>query len=389
MRINPKKFTRAAVIVIILTAALALGIGYLSVILSGRSIVKNSVLEKQEKKLERFGKLYEMQDKIDKEFLFDHEDSEGIDAMAKALAGSLGDEFSEYMTAEELRDWEDAVNSAFTGIGITFNVTDGRAEILSVAEDGPADAADIRSGDVIRTVDDKEFTNEKEFIKAISGKPGKTLKLGMLRGWFPFDAEVTIGEVKVRAVTSRVIGEDTGYIRITTFSKDSSEEFAAELKTLTGKNVKSLVIDLRNNGGGYVDQGIKICDQILPECTIVYMENRNGKKKTYNSDEESCGLPLVVLINEKSASASEILAAAVKDNKAGKLVGMKTYGKGITQTEYGFSDGSALMLTTSQFFSPSGNAINGKGVKPDVKVRESKEDDDEDRQLKKAVALLK
>ena len=209
----------------------------------------------------------------------------------------------------------------------------------------------------------------------------------MLRGWYTFNADVTIAEVKMRAVTSKVIDKDIGYIRITSFSKDSAEEFSTELKSLNEKQVKSLIIDIRDNGGGYVDQGIKICDMLLPECTIGYLEDKNGKRKTFNSDEESCGLKLAVLINEKSASASEILAAAVKDNKAGVTVGRKTYGKGLSQTEFKFKDGSALKLTTAQYLTPSEKVLDGKGVTPDNKI--SKGEDDEDKQLDKAVALLK
>ncbi|MBR2547469.1 MAG: PDZ domain-containing protein [Eubacterium sp.] len=388
MKINVKKLVRFLIIAGVFVAAVTLLAAYAAVILSGRSIVKNDVLKEKDEKIARLGKLYEMKDDIDADFLFDADENASMDAMASALAGSLGDEYSEYMTAEEITEWENAVNNGFTGIGITSNAEDGRAVVLSVADDGPADAAGIKEGDVIKEVNGKAFDNERDFLKAIAGKPGDTLKLTVLRGWYTFDVDVTIAEVKMRAVSSKVINKDIGYIRITTFSRNSSDEFAAELKDLTDKQVKGLVIDLRDNGGGYVDQGIKICDAILPECTIGYLENKKGERETFNSDEECVDVPVVVLVNEKTASASEIVAAAVKGNKAGTVAGVKTYGKGLSQKEYKFSDGSCLKLTVAQYLTPAGDPIDGKGVKPDKKIKESDDPDAGDVQLKGAVKLI-
>ena len=388
MKVNTKKLIRFLVVAGVLIAAITLLAAYVVVTLSGRSIVKNSEMEKKDEKIAELGKLYEMKDDIDSDFLFDADEKAGMDSMASGLASSLNDEYSEYMTSEELAKWENAVNSGFTGIGITSNAEDGRAVVLSVADDGPADAAGIKEGDVIKAVNGKSFDNERDFLQAITGKPGDTLKLTMLRGWYTFDVDVTIAEVKMRAVTSKVINKDIGYIRITTFSKTSATEFASELKALADKQVKGLVIDLRDNGGGYVDQGIKICDAILPECTIGYLENKKGERKTYNSDEACIDIPLAVLVNEKSASASEITAAAVQGNKAGTIVGVKTFGKGLSQKEYKFSDGSCLKLTVAQYLTPAGNPIDGKGVKPDKAVKESSNSDKGDVQLKEAVKVL-
>ena len=390
MRVNMKKLIRALIVGGLILIALTLLAAYAAIRLSGREIVSSSDIKEKDDQIARFGKLYEMQDDIDADFLFDADKDKSMDAMAAGLAGSLDDEYSEYMTADELEQWENAVNSGFTGIGITSNAEDGRAVVLSVADDGPADAAGIKEGDVIKAVNDQTFETEREFLQAITGKPGDTLKLTVLRGWYTFDADVTIAEVKMRAVTGKVISKDLGYIRITTFSKTSSDEFNAELKELTDKQVKGLVIDLRDNGGGYVDQGLKICDAILPECTIGYLENKKGDRETYNSDEACIDVPLAVLVNEKTASASEILAAAVKGNNAGSIVGTRTFGKGLSQKEYKFSDGSCLKLTVAQYLTPAGDPIDGKGIKPDKKVKESDDpEEDDDLQLKAAVKLLR
>lgn len=389
MKVNVKKLARFLILFAVVLIAATLAVAYAAVKLSGRSIVKNDVLKEKDERIAELGKLYEMKDDIDADFLFDADANAGMDAMASALAKSLDDEYSEYMTADELADWENAVNSGFTGIGITSNAEDGRAVVLSVADDGPADAAGIEEGDVIKAVNDQTFDNERDFLKAITGKPGDTLKLSVLRGWYTFDVDVTIAEVSMRAVTGKVTGKDIGYIRITTFSKTSAEEFGTELKSLIDKQVKGLIIDLRDNGGGYVDQGIKICDAVLPECTIGYLEDRNGKRETFNSDEDCIDIPLVILVNGKSASASEIVAAAVKGNGAGTIVGVKTFGKGLSQKEYKYSDGSCLKLTVAQYLTPAGDPIDGKGVRPDKKVRESDDEDDGDVQLKAAVKLLR
>lgn len=389
MKINAKKLIRFLIIMAVLVVCLTLLAAYAVITFTGRSIVKNEMLKEKDEKIAELGKLYEMRDDIDADFFFDADEKAEMDAMAAGLAESLDDEYSEYMTEEELAEWEDAVNSGFTGIGITSNAEDGRAVVLSVADDGPADAAGIEEGDVIKAVNDQDFDNERDFLQAITGKPGDTLKLTVLRGWYTFDVDVTIAEVKMRAVTSKVMDKDIGYIRITTFSKTSSDEFSAELKSLMDKQVKGLVIDLRDNGGGYVDQGIKICDTILPECTIGYLENKKGDRETFNSDEACIDIPLVVLVNKRTASASEIVAAAIKGNKAGAIVGVKTYGKGLSQKEYRFDDGSCLKLTVAQYLTPAGDPIDGKGVKPDKKVKVSDDPEAGDVQLKAALKLLK
>ncbi len=389
MKVNVRKLVRFMIAAAVVLSALTLLAAYAVLTLSGRSIVKNDVLKGKDERIAELGKLYEMRDDIDADFLFDADESAGIDAMAAALAGSLGDEYSEYMTADELAEWENAVNSGFTGIGITSNAEDGRAVVLSVADDGPADAAGIKEGDVIKAVNEETFDNERAFLKAIAGKPGDTLKLSVLRGWYTFDVDVTIAEVSMRAVTGKVINKDLGYIRITTFSRTSAEEFEAELKSLTDKQVKGLIIDIRDNGGGYVDQGVRICDDILPECTIGYLEDKKGGKETFNSDESGIDVPLAVLVNEKSASASEILAAAVRGNGAGTIVGVKTYGKGLSQKEYKFSDGSCLKLTVARYLTPEGEPIDGRGVKPDKKVKEPENKEDGDVQLEEAVKIVR
>ena len=182
--------------------------------------------------------------------------------------------------------------------------------------------------------------------------------------------------------------DGSGYILIKSFEEGTSEEFETELSAFEKQGVKSMIIDLRDNGGGYIDEGIKIADRLLKEGTITYMEDVNGKRKYYNSDEKATKIKYVVLVNENTASTSEILTAAIKDNKGGKIVGTKTFGKGIVQETTKFKDGSSLKLTVLRYFSPKGKVIHKKGIVPDVKV-ELDVNAGVDNQLKMAQTVLK
>ena len=169
-------------------------------------------------------------------------------------------------------------------------------------------------------------------------------------------------------VKASMLGKKTGYIRITTFGKKTGTEFMTELAAIEKKNASKLVIDLRDNGGGYIDEAVKVADAILPECTVAYTEDKNGKKRYYNSEEESTKLKYALLVNKETASASEIVAAAVKDNKGGVIIGGITYGKGLIQKEFRFDKKSVVKLSVAKYFSPNGSEINGRGVTPDYKV---------------------
>ena len=183
-----------------------------------------------------------------------------------------------------------------------------------------------------------------------------------------------------------MLEDNIGYIQITSFEEHTAEEFQDELNKMEEKKVSGLVIDLRENGGGIVDSGFEIADQLLGEGTITYLQDQKGEKQYIKSDKGATDLPYVLLVDENTASTSEILAAAVKDDGKNPLVGTTTFGKGIVQTSGELSDGSALKITTMQYFSPKGNQINGKGVKPDYVVKNSK--GKKDKQLLKAQELL-
>lgn len=189
-------------------------------------------------------------------------------------------------------------------------------------------------------------------------------------------------------VTSQMLDGGIGYLKITSFSKDTADSFQTNLKSLTSQGAKALIIDLRGNSGGYTKQGIEVADQLLPECTITSVARRSGKKKYYNSDETQVSVPYVLLVDHDTASASEIVAAAVKFNHGGTIVGVKTYGKGVFQEEKTFDDGSLLHYTAGEFFAPDGSRIHGVGVTPDVEVSGARDGSAQDAALAKAREIL-
>lgn len=326
---------------------------------------------------------------IDKKSIFKFNDKKAKDAALKAIVASLGDEYSEYLTKKETAAWESYLNGEFSGIGISFQKNDnGEYQVTEVFKNSPAENAGIKSGDIILKVDGKLYETSEEMSEHIRGKNGTKVELVLRRDNKEINATMTRETVKEKTVYGKVLDDGSGYIMIKSFEEGTSEEFETELSAFEKQGVKSMIIDLRDNGGGYIDEGIKIADRLLKEGTITYMEDVNGKRKYYNSDEKATKIKYVVLVNENTASTSEILTAAIKDNKGGKIVGTKTFGKGIVQETTKFKDGSSLKLTVLRYFSPKGKVIHKKGIVPDVKV-DLDVNASVDNQLKMAQTVLK
>ncbi len=326
---------------------------------------------------------------IDKKSIFKFNDKKAKDAALKAIVASLGDEYSEYLTKKETAAWESYLNGEFSGIGISFQKNDnGEYQVTEVFKNSPAENAGIKSGDIILKVDGKLYDTSEEMSEHIRGKNGTKVEMVLRRDNKEINATMTRETVKEKTVYGKVLDDGSGYILIKSFEEGTSEEFETELSAFEKQGVKSMIIDLRDNGGGYIDEGIKIADRLLKEGTITYMEDVNGKRKYYNSDEKATKIKYVVLVNENTASTSEILTAAIKDNKGGKIVGTKTFGKGIVQETTKFKDGSSLKLTVLRYFSPKGKVIHKKGIVPDVKV-DLDVNAGVDNQLKMAQTVLK
>ena len=389
IKIKKRQFAAVILCTVLVTLLLTAGGFYLLTSAAGVKLVQGKDYNMLTDMSQKYSKLYTLQNTINDKFLWETDEREQMEVMYKALVDSLGDKYSSYMNEEETEKWNRYVTGVFSGIGITFTENEkGQMEISSVIKEGPADISGIKAGDIIRKVDGNSYSTLYEVSTAIQGEEGTVVKLTYLRGKKEKTVSIVRGVVEERSVYAGTVGDSYGYIRITGFEKSTAEQFKRELSAFeNNKKIKGVVIDIRDNLGGIMEQSIEIADALLPECTIVHTEDNKGKKEYYNSDESCTKLKYVLLINENSASASEILAAAVKDNEGGKLVGMTTYGKGIIQNSMMFSDSTSLKLTTMQYLSPKNHKIHGIGIKPDYKVKQPK-NEKEDMQLKKAISLL-
>ncbi len=328
---------------------------------------------------------------------FDRKDFE--DGILKGIFMALGDPYSVYMNDEEFSRFIEDTKGTYSGVGIIVAPKkDGMVTVVSPIEDTPAERAGIRAGDKILKVNDFDVTADvmDEAVRQMRGKAGESVNITIYRPSDKRTLEIPIvrEDIRLKTVKSRMI-DDIAYIRISTFDSLTSEDFEKQLNELLSKNPKGLVVDLRNNPGGSVAEVVKIADRLLPKQMIVYTEDRDGKKHEYKSGFLSVDMPMAVIANGGSASASEILAGAIQDTGEGVIVGEQTFGKGVVQTVFPLDDNSGFKLTTSEYFTPNGRNIHGIGITPDYVVEMPKEyydiknpTDDDDIQLLKAIDVL-
>lgn len=334
----------------------------------------------------KYDKLVALENIVEEDYYQDVDQEKLILGAEKGLIQSLGDPYSEYYTKEEFNLLKEQTQGSFVGIGIYMSGNDeDNVVVKSVIKDYPAEKSGLKSGDIILKVDGEEvkYSQSSLATSKIKGKAGTSVVLTIKRGDKQFDVTVKREEIVVASVKSEVKDDNIGYVQITSFDKNTYKEFKQAVSSLQKKNVKSLIIDLRDNPGGLLDVCVDIADYLLGEGTIVYTKDNNGDTQYYKSDEKKVDLPIVVLINENSASASEILTAAIVDNKAGIAVGTTSYGKGLVQSVREFNDGTGYKLTTAQYYTPNGNYINKQGIKPNI-VEKNKE-----KQLDRAIEYIK
>ena len=327
------------------------------------------------------------------------DDEKMIEGAIKGYVSGVGDEYTEYYTPEEMSDQLEVANGNYVGIGIYMLVdsNNGKIVVSEAMKDSPAEKAGIKSGDIITKVEGEEVTkdNVSEMSNKIKGEEGKKVKLEIQRGEETLTLDVERKKIVVSHIDTRVIEDNIGYIEITDFDGGAAAEFEKKYKELEEKEIKSLIIDVRGNGGGVVDESIEILELLCNkgDTLLITIDKQNKETVTKSTKNQKIKLPVVVLTNGYSASASEIFAGALKDNNRAKLVGTKTYGKGVIQTLIKLSDGSGLKMTTEEYYTPNKNKINKVGIEPNEEVKlptDIKElTDDNDTQLKKAIEMLK
>lgn len=311
-------------------------------------------------------------------------DEELIDAAAHSLVNAVGDPYAAYYSEKEYEDFRGSLNGNYKGIGILIKADGENGTLVErVYEDNPAARAGMYDGDHIIAVNGESVIGlDVEAVSGlIGGEDGTTVVLTVRRGDQTLDIPVVRGDVYVRRVYGEMLDDRIGYIRIDSFTGGASSEFSSVLDALLQSNASSLIIDVRNDPGGTLDVVVEIADRILPECTVTTLSGKLvDPPEVYRSTAEaSLNIPFVVLTNGNSASASEIFASAVQDNKAGTVIGTTTFGKGIVQTSWQVLPGKGyIKLTTDAYLTPNGNMIHGIGVTPDITVEQDPELEDID-----------
>lgn len=293
----------------------------------------------------------------------------------KSLVGLLNDPYSAYFTEDEYESFKNSINNTFSGIGMQIDKTDKGIVVTSVFKGTPAEAAGIKEGDVILSVDgyDLSQASAEEAISRIKGEAGTSVSLVIKRNDTVIETSAERKEIILPTVTESVLDGHIGYIVINSFGSKTTEEFESALSKLEASSVDSYIVDIRNNSGGYMDVAIDIAGRFIGDETALVTKDRNGNTTAYEASGKNGVItkPVILLTNRYSASASEILAAALKDNKKAYIIGETTFGKGVAQSLYKLPGGGYLKLTTLRFMSPLGNEINKIGVKPDMEVSDS------------------
>ncbi len=330
----------------------------------------------------------------------DVDKSQEADGIYKGLLDSLGDPYSVYYTEDELSDFMTETTGVYYGIGAYVSMDEdmGLPRVSGVIPGTPAERAELQTDDIIYKVDGEstEGLEISDVVALIKGEEGTTVHITILRGSKREEIEVDVerSAVHVPTVTTQLMGEneEIGYLQITEFDDVTPDQFVEGMAELRGSGVKGLIIDLRSNPGGSLSAVCDIARQLIPKGLIVYTLDRDGNREEYTCDgAHEIDIPLVVLVNQYSASASEILAGCVKDYEIGTLVGVTTFGKGIVQRIFDLKDGTAIKLTVSDYYTPNGNNIHGIGIEPDVEIEfdsDAYAEDKTDNQLDKAIEIM-
>lgn len=312
--------------------------------------------------------------------------------MLKGLTKGTHDKHTTYLNKDDMKELEMHTSSSYSGIGLLLDFSDGKTlKVGATMEGQPAEAAGLQKGDQILAIDGTPVSDieKDEVANHIRGEEGTFVVLTILHNGEEQEVSIERKTIVMPTVKSQMLIDDVGYIRVTQFAEKTVDEFAKAYEELEAQGMKRLVLDLRDNPGGLITTAHGIGQYIVPKGPIVTVQTRRGKTTAYMSRGEHTLLPLVVLINGNSASASEIIAGAVQDTKSGTIVGTKSYGKGTVQSVLPGLDGEGMKITIARYHTPNDRVIDGIGIEPDEIVEPSKIDPDEDVQMERAIEIVK
>lgn len=298
------------------------------------------------------------------------------DIIYKAMVSGLDDKYAAYYTKDEYKDISEKAKGEFCGIGayISQGKNDNSLKVAGVVKGGPAEKAGIKKGDIIVEVDGENIQGKDSSyaVSKMKGKKGTNVSISVMRkgNKKPITFNIKREVIHDNTVSYKMLDNNIGYISVSAFETVTKKQFKSAVDCLEKKNEKGLIIDLRDNGGGLLDTALDMLDHILPKKLVVYTKDKNGvAEEYYTKDDKEIKIPIVILVNGNSASASEVFCGALRDYGKAKLLGTKTFGKGIVQSSFAFRDGTGLKFTTSKYYTPKGINIHGTGFEPDIKVK--------------------
>lgn len=396
-----KNYVFRTILTIVITAIITFSITYICIYAKkgGSNLQSSSAITSMYSDATN-SKLKVIKDKINSEYVGNVDENALQEYAIKGYVAGLNDIYSEYFTKDEMTDFSNETIGTYVGIGVTMTKDSEKNQIVvyGVTTNSPAEEAGIKVNDVIIKVDGNDCTGDdfETIPNKILGQEGTKVSVTVLRDGKELTFDMKRRKIVNQTITSELLDDNIGYIYLSSFEDNTYEQFKSAYDDLISKGAKSLILDLRNNGGGIVKEATDIGDLFTDKGKVLLIESDKDKKeiKTYSKQDKTINMNVVLLVNEYSASASEILAGILKDDvENATIVGTKTYGKGVIQSLYTLSDGSGLKLTTDEYFTPNHNEINKIGITPDEIVEgykfSGKLDKENDTQLKKAIELLK
>ena len=320
-------------------------------------------------------KLSLIKQKLESIYIYDTDEDKMIESAIKGYVEGIDDKYTQYLTTEEMTELMEDTSGNYVGIGVYLadNTADNTILIIGVIEGSVAEEVGLQAGDIIKKVDGVEYNGDQldQATDIIKGEEGTDVNITIIRNSEEQEFTIKRSNINIKSVSSEMKSDNIGYIKISSFNEGTAEEFKQAYNNLKNDNLSGLVIDLRNNGGGLVTESLEIAETMVEKGkTLLITSNKEHKEKIETSKEDPIvDVPVTILINQNTASASEILAGILRDDCNYEIIGTTSYGKGVIQTVYSFTDGSGLKVTSEEYFTPNHNAINKVGITPDIEVK--------------------